>query len=140
MVKRKSKGHKVIKVGLLDSPYYRKQLINIGKGKGKAFKFLTKIREDRVSDEEIKGWLLKEFNELLKHLRKEGYIIKKANTKPKKKKPSKYDLMLRRMESDSQKAIKRCSCKRCGGVIVTDYASSLMASSRKRCECKKPLR
>lgn len=63
-----------------------------------------------------------------------------VKTKPKKKRLNKHERIEKRMENDSQKAIKRCSCKRCGGIIVTSYATSLMALQRKRCNCKKPLK
>lgn len=38
----------------------------------------------------------------------------------------------------SQKSIKESLCKKCGGVIVRSYITSLMAVSYgKRCECYK---
>ena len=56
--------------------------------------------------------------------------------------PKQPDIEKQRIQQDwekiGQKAIKKCSCKKCGGVIVRSYVTSLMAMTPgRRCDCKK---
>lgn len=44
------------------------------------------------------------------------------------------------LRKDSEKAIRSCLCKKCGGVPVHSWITAMMASSwGKRCKCPKTL-
>jgi len=45
---------------LFRNPRIRRTIINLGKGKGRAYKFLTKMRQEGMSNEEVAKWAKKE--------------------------------------------------------------------------------
>ena len=55
---------------LLSNPRIRRTIIQMGKGKGRAFKFLTKIRHGLVSNKEIVKWIKEEEKKDLKASKK----------------------------------------------------------------------
>ena len=60
----------------LKTPYVKKTMIKLGKGEGRAYKFMTKIREGRVSDKEEVEFIKREYGKSEKAEKKRKLTIK----------------------------------------------------------------